>query len=421
MTHKITVASKIRGVIIERKSSRSPFVEPPGPDDTPSIQDVSVAYAWTSVKRTTFLMVGPLGILACGLALLAQWHSMDGLDRYALPGLSAVLLLLTLLLAVRRIKVAFATLTSFLATTAYFLLALNHQFAWFVPKYQMLSENTYWFSVLYATAFIAFRTRHAFRICAVIFGLACVICGYHLLHLRTERLLNDRMLASTLQFLFSSAVLVLAQYAVGRLRHQLDQVKVAAYLDVLTGLPNRRYAQQLLERSMAQHRPFALVMLDLDHFKAVNDTFGHQAGDLVLRETSRIISRHLSGSQQMVRWGGEEFVLILPGLKKHEGKALAETARADLNAHVFDEVGRISASFGVAEYLAGERLDTLMARADAALYAAKRQGRNGVRVAMDDGRLTRMDLVPPETTPADGPVSAVIPPPDTPPDQQRSR
>ncbi|GGR18638.1 GGDEF domain-containing protein [Deinococcus ruber] len=370
-------------------------------DDDLAFSDVPLTQAWTSVKRTTFLIIGPLGSVACALALLVQWHSMDGLDRYALPGLSAVLLVLTLLVAVRRIEVSLATLTSFLATTTYFLLALGHQFAWFVPKYQMLSENTYWFSVLYATAFIAFRHHHAFRVCMLIFGASVAISGYELLVLQDRGVLSSRMVGSVAQFLISSGLLALAQYAVGRLRHQLDQVKVAAYLDVLTGLPNRRYAQQLLERSMAQHRPFALVMLDLDHFKAVNDTFGHQAGDLVLRETSRIISRHLSGSQQMVRWGGEEFVLILPGLKKHEGKALAETARADLNAHVFDEVGRISASFGVAEYLAGERLDTLMARADAALYAAKRQGRNGVRVAMDDGRLTRMDLVPPELTERD--------------------
>ena len=113
----------------------------------------------------------------------------------------------------------------------------------------------------------------------------------------------------------------------------------------------------------------------------------------------------------MARWGGEEFVLILPGLRKREGKALADQARADLEGTVFDEAGRITASFGVAECVAGDTLDSVMARADAALYAAKRQGRNGVRVAMDDGRLTRMDLPAFEgvaATPAPGKNAAMI-------------
>ncbi|WP_425146605.1 diguanylate cyclase domain-containing protein [Deinococcus sp.] len=351
-----------------------------------------MSHAWNRVQRGSFLIVGPLGALACVLALVTQWNSMDSLDRWALPALASVLLGLSLLLAVRRITVATANVSAFAATTGYFLLALGHQFIWFVPTYHMLSENTYWFSVLYATAFIAFRNHHAFRICAVIFGLSCAICGFNLWHLNQSGLLNYRMLAATIQFLLSSAVLVLAQYAVGRLRHQLDQVKLAAYLDALTGLPNRRYAQHLMERMIKHHQAFSLVMLDLDHFKSVNDTFGHQAGDLVLRETGRIISRHLSGTQLMARWGGEEFLLILPGLRKQESKQLADQARLELCGYIFDEVGQLSASFGVAEWIAGEALDVTMNRADTALYEAKRQGRNGVRVAMDDGRLTRMDL-----------------------------
>jgi hypothetical protein len=91
-------------------------------------------------------------------------------------------------------------------------------------------------------------------------------------------------------------------------------------------------------------------------------------------------------------WCGEEFVLVLPGLPKRGGKALAEAARQDLYQHVFNQVGGLTASFGVAERVTGDDLVSVMRRADAALYAAKRQGRNGVRVAMEDGRLTRLDL-----------------------------
>jgi diguanylate cyclase (GGDEF)-like protein len=347
---------------------------------------------WISVQRMVFLWLGPVGALACVTALATQWSAVDRLDLVALPLLAAILLTTTGALAFGRLKVIVATRISFLATTLYFLAGLDRQFFWFVPHYQMLSESSYWFAVLYATAFIAFRARRATHVSSAIFAVSLLICSFHLILLKSGGLLTYRTVASVAQFLISSAVLVVAQFAVGRLRHQLDQVRNAAYIDVLTGLPNRRYAEQQLDTLVQAGRGFSMVMLDIDHFKQVNDTYGHQAGDLVLRETGRVIGKHLHGQQFMARWGGEEFVLVLPGLPKRGGKALAEAARQDLYQHVFDQVGGLTASFGVAEWVTGDDLVSVMRRADAALYAAKRQGRNGVRVAMEDGRLTRLDL-----------------------------
>ena len=347
---------------------------------------------WNSVLRRVFLWLGPVGVLACMAALATQWKDIDPLDRYALPLLALVLASMTVVLALNLVSVAVATRTTFLANTLYFLVGLNHQFRWFVPHHQMLSESSYWFAVLYSTAFIAFRAERAIQVCAAIFVCALAICLVRLGLLSADGRLTYRMVASVSQFLISSGVLVLVQYAVGKLRQQLDQVRAAAFLDVLTGLPNRRYAQQQLEGLLQGARPFCLVMIDIDHFKQVNDTYGHQAGDLVLRETGRVISRQLHGKQFMARWGGEEFVLVLPGLHKQGGKKLAETSRRELYEHVFDQVGGLTASFGVAEWVEGDDIEAVMRRADAALYAAKRQGRNGVRVAMEDGRLTRLDL-----------------------------
>ena len=347
---------------------------------------------WNSVQRLIFLWLGPVGALACAAALATQWSSVDSLDRVALPLLAALLLSMTGVLAFNLLSVMIATRISFVATTLYFLAGLDHQFSWFVLHHQMLSESSYWFAVMYATAFIAFRAEQAIQVCATIFAASLLICLFHLWTLKSGGLLTYRMVASVVQFLISSAVLVMTQFAVGRLRQQLDQVRAAAYLDVLTGLPNRRYAEQELENMVRAGRGFSMVMLDIDHFKQVNDTYGHQAGDLVLRETGRVVSKHLHGQQFMARWGGEEFVLVLPGLHKQGGKALAETARQDLYQHVFDQVGGLTASFGVAEWATGDELSAVMRRADAALYGAKRQGRNGVQVAMEDGRLTRLDL-----------------------------
>ncbi|MFC4453031.1 GGDEF domain-containing protein [Deinococcus sonorensis] len=372
---------------------------------------------WNSLQRKIFLVLGPVGALACVAALIAQLSSLDPLDAVALPLLAGLLSLISVLLAFQRLSVQIAIRTALAGISVYFLAALHHQFGWFVLKYSMLSENTYWFAVLYAISFVAFPPKLALRTCTVVFVLSVLICGADLLTLSLSGQLNYRMVAAVVQFTLASSVLIGAQFALGIMREQLDQVRLAAYIDVLTGLPNRRYAQQQLERRIQEGKGFALVMLDIDHFKQVNDTYGHEAGDMVLRETARVVSRHLSGAQFLARWGGEEFVLVLPGLHKHGGKALAEAARTELYQHVFDQVGGLTASFGVAEWVAGESLETVMRRADAALYAAKRQGRNGVRVAMEDGRLTRLDLpahplqVPtklPEVRPPDPEGSAAL-------------
>jgi diguanylate cyclase (GGDEF)-like protein len=354
---------------------------------------------WNAVQRAVFLWLGPAGVLACAAALATQWPDIDPFDRVSLPLLALVLTLMSAVLALNRLKIQTVTRITFVATTLYFLLGLNHQFWQFVPQHQMLSESSYWFAVLYATAFIAFRAEQAIRVCGAVFACSLVICAVHLSLLGMAGGLNSQVVASISQFLLSSAVLVLAQFAVGRLRQQLDQVRAAAYLDVLTGLPNRRYAHEQLGALIQAQTPFSLVMIDIDHFKQVNDTYGHQAGDMVLRETGRVISKHLSAQQFMARWGGEEFVLVLPGMHKRGGKLLAEAARRDLYQHVFEQVGGLTASFGVAECVTSDDLEAVMRRADAALYAAKRQGRNGVRVAMDDGRLTRLDLPDAEGAP----------------------
>ncbi|TSA81437.1 GGDEF domain-containing protein [Deinococcus detaillensis] len=350
------------------------------------------AQALNSMLRMVFLCLGPIGALACIAALASQWSEVDALDRVALPLLAVILLVVTGVVAFNLLSVTLATRISFVATAVYFLLGLDRQFFWFVLHHQMLSESSYWFAVLYATAFVAFRADRAIQVCAAIFVISLLICLSHLWTLKMGGLLTYRIVASVVQFLIASMTLVLVQVAVGRLRQQLDQVRAVAFLDVLTGLPNRLSAQQQLEGMMRTGRKFSVVMLDIDHFKQVNDTYGHQTGDMVLRETGRVVSRHLHGEQFMARWGGEEFMLVLPDVHKQGGKALAETARQDLYQHVFDQVGGLTASFGVAECVIGEDLNDVMRRADAALYAAKRQGRNGVRVAMDDGRLTRLDL-----------------------------
>lgn len=166
------------------------------------------------------------------------------------------------------------------------------------------------------------------------------------------------------------------------LARALADVERLAVSDELTGLPNRRSVRGLLERSIALSdrgvAPFCVAVLDIDHFKAVNDELGHAAGDEVLRNVARLGRAELRTTDALGRWGGEEFLIVMPGGPEALSAALArlrEAVRA--GAHP----GRaITLSAGIAAHRGGEDADALLARADGALYAAKRAGRDRVQL-----------------------------------------
>ncbi|XZG70942.1 GGDEF domain-containing protein [Chitinibacteraceae bacterium HSL-7] len=152
--------------------------------------------------------------------------------------------------------------------------------------------------------------------------------------------------------------------------------------DPLTGVLNRAggSARMLdwVDRSTEPAQPLSLVFIDLDHFKQVNDRYGHAAGDAVLKEFATLVEAHVRRNDFVVRWGGEEFVLVLPGARLDVALRVAEKLRERVAGHIWPEVEQMTASFGVAQLGTGERLQTCIARADAALYLAKQQGRNQV-------------------------------------------
>jgi diguanylate cyclase (GGDEF)-like protein len=169
-----------------------------------------------------------------------------------------------------------------------------------------------------------------------------------------------------------------------------ERQRELAVRDGLTGLYNRRAFNELLVAAIANEDRretgrLGLVILDLDHFKKLNDTYGHPAGDAALRSSARLLAQHLRKGDQAARFGGEEFVVILPGLDQDRAVQAAERLRAAVQKHrlVF-EGARIplAASFGVAVWPAdGREAEVLLAAADRALYAAKEGGRNRVVAA----------------------------------------
>ncbi len=155
--------------------------------------------------------------------------------------------------------------------------------------------------------------------------------------------------------------------------------------DSLTGLYNRAKLYELLQWARTKHEryatPFSVVLFDIDHFKKVNDRFGHQAGDEVLRELSRRVSAVLRETDAIARWGGEEFLVLATHTGPESAAALAERLREVAARSPFEGVGPVTISLGVASHQASETLKHLEARVDDALYAAKAAGRNRVVVA----------------------------------------
>ncbi|MGH8744263.1 MAG: diguanylate cyclase [Burkholderiales bacterium] len=172
-----------------------------------------------------------------------------------------------------------------------------------------------------------------------------------------------------------------------RLRDSLRQQSIH---DPLTGLHNRRYLEEALSRELARAErkktSLAVIIIDVDHFKRFNDTFGHEAGDVVLRSLAQLIGRQIRGSDVACRFGGEEFVLVLPeanlSIARQRAELLREAAQKMQISHSGNTLGIVSISLGLAVFPQyGRTSEELIQAADAALYRAKQAGRNRVMIA----------------------------------------
>lgn len=177
-----------------------------------------------------------------------------------------------------------------------------------------------------------------------------------------------------------------------KLEKALDYINALAIRDELTGSHNRRHLLELIEREQHRNaragRAFCVCLLDIDYFKRVNDTFGHSAGDTVLRTFAHAVARQVRDIDAFGRYGGEEFLLMLPETRIEAAAVLVERIRAHVETLKFTDICAdlgLSVSIGVAQYRDGETIAQLIARADAALYMAKSGGRN--RVVCDSDHL----------------------------------
>ncbi|MFA5215215.1 PAS domain-containing protein [Sulfuricurvum sp.] len=165
-----------------------------------------------------------------------------------------------------------------------------------------------------------------------------------------------------------------------------EEIKRLATTDTLTGIANRReFNTQLekeIERSKRYSTPLSLIMYDIDYFKRVNDTFGHDAGDAVLQTLTTLVKSNIRTVDIVARWGGEEFMILMPQSNASTAAEAAEKLRQKIVEHPFEPVGKLTVSFGVTPFEPQDDLDGLIKRVDDALYQAKEHGRNRVEILL---------------------------------------
>ena len=188
---------------------------------------------------------------------------------------------------------------------------------------------------------------------------------------------------------FISLIMVSTGFALMAKERSDASLRKSAMLDNLTGCWNRVRIEEILQQEMARQRryghPAALLMLDLDNFKNINDQFGHLAGDEVLRSFGQLLRTNIRATDVPGRWGGEEFIVVLPASTFIDAAALAEKIRNHLEKLSFPFVDGITVSIGVAACRATDTVDEWIKRADMALYKAKISGRNQVKIEDMDG------------------------------------
>jgi diguanylate cyclase (GGDEF)-like protein/hemerythrin-like metal-binding protein len=189
-------------------------------------------------------------------------------------------------------------------------------------------------------------------------------------------------LASQTLILLADDTAVARDAELAQLRRRIEELEKVSATDHLTGAWNRAYLNRVLQSEMARslrfRQPLSALLMDVDHFKQINDAMGHQAGDAVLCEMVKLIQRKIRVADLLFRWGGEEFVVLAVSTRYRDAHTLAEHLRELVARHGFPHGAPVTASIGVAEHNGGENAQAWFSRLDAALFVAKNGGRNRV-------------------------------------------
>ena len=250
-----------------------------------------------------------------------------------------------------------------------------------------------WLPLVFVIIFLALPDGLAVRFAAGFLLFVVLLTFPHAVQTRGGGGVVDGLILP-IQLYLASGVLITALYFFSGFQKQIQQAEAnaeamrrLANTDALTGIANRRATEDALTLEMRRaeryRRSLGFIIIDLDDFKGINDRLGHLAGDEALVTLAQRLGHMLRATDTVGRWGGEEFVIIAPETDLAASMRLADVVRGYVSAHPLVATAVVTASIGVATYRPGDRLPTLIARADAALYVAKESGKNQVRSERD--------------------------------------
>lgn len=336
-------------------------------------------------------------LLLCGcVAIVIIWvmeawrGELSDLDRKGYPVLIASLGACAGVLTWRPKHADAARIAAVLVFNGYLLLALNSVLFSRPTEpdpYQLLA-TLFWLPMGYGTAFVFLSMRAALLLSV---GIYLATFGLVLWHLALDDMPNwpTYIRPMMINLAVGQVIYVLVLVAVSRMRSDyytsqamVEVMHQVASTDPLTGLLNRRSMADHLAANHALvergQQPMSVILIDVDHFKQINDLAGHAAGDEVLVTLSTLLRTHSRGADRVGRWGGEEFLVLAPATTLDHARDLAERLRLETAGAAWNHGLRVTISLGVAEAQLSDTVDSLVKRADRALYAAKAGGRNRV-------------------------------------------
>ncbi|HEY9151264.1 MAG TPA: diguanylate cyclase [Anaerolineales bacterium] len=334
-------------------------------------------------KRETYLVAFPFGIFIVLMFAFLEAETR-GIRFFLALFLAAVLLVLTIivwrvprLLNFIEVIFYFVVVTNFFALTQFALNDLENNHALNLAD---LADQIYslalWLVVFNLAAFLTLKRNPARSLIIYTVLASLVLAAHTLWYLISAGEFSFAFAFCWINFFsgFAVAILLIQRMGVLQQRH--------ASMDALTGTLNRHAIyhtlSQEIERAHRYQKPFSIILFDLDLFKTVNDTYGHIAGDQVLIELTKLVSQSIRRTDSLGRWGGEEFLLILPETGLDAAYCLAERVRIIFENNSFVNAEHVTASFGVTTFHKDQSLEDMLRQVDRALYQAKNNGRNQV-------------------------------------------
>jgi len=347
------------------------------------------------------LQLLPILLAISAVVVAAMWYQEERLqlinriDHIGYPILLVVITLGAVIIKVRPDRLRLVMTTVFFVYVAHLLAVYynemaNRLFSGEESSYE-LTIQTLWLPLGYVGSFVFFSLRNAVRTSLAIY-LTVSLPQWLILTTNADAVSQQIAVA----ILISQPVYIAALWGVGILKMHASGIQElansmseVATVDALTGVANRRAMEQVLEKiTLDAGRKVALMLLDVDYFKNVNDSYGHAVGDEVLRKLAHEASGLLRSSDLLGRWGGEEFMILALDQESAEASQMADRLRTELAKIDYSQVGNVTVSIGLTTYMPGEALDVCFKRADMALYRAKALGRNRVEGLFADELVT---------------------------------